>query len=310
VSFVPGSPMRSFLSRRSERRFFGGLKSDAPHFPISRSMAVDVPDFEYVRDLMRDTASIVLEPGKEYLVETRLDPLARSEGFATLGSMVSALRSGSDKALQRKIVDRMTTNETSFFRDLHPFEALKRSIIPEFLSRRGTERALNIWCGACSSGQEPYSIMMLLREHFPQLADWNINMLGTDLSSAMLDRAQAGVYSQLEVNRGLPAPMLVKYFQKKGQEWRIADRARSGVEFRELNLARTWSNVPRMDIVFLRNVMIYFDVDSKRSILARVRSILRSDGYLFLGGAETTYGLDDGYERVVLDKAAAYRLKQ
>ncbi len=273
-------------------------------------MPVNAPDFEYVRDLLRDTAAIVLDPGKEYLVETRLEPLALSEGFSTLGSMVSALRQGSVKGLQNKVVERMTTNETSFFRDLYPFDALKRTILPELIARRAQERTLNIWCGACSSGQEPYSIMMLLRDAFPSLADWNISLLATDLSAAMLERARAGIYTQLEVNRGLPAPMLVKFFEKRDDQWRIVARIRRGIEFRELNLVRPWPGIPRMDVIFLRNVMIYFALGAKRAILSQVRQHLRSDGYLFLGGAETTYGVDEGFERVVLGKVAAYRLKR
>lgn len=272
-------------------------------------MSVDAPDFAYVRDLLRDAAAIVLEPGKEYLVESRLAPLARSEGFASLSSMVTALRLGAVKGLHTKVVDRMTTNETSFFRDLHPFDALKRTVLPELIARRSQERTLNIWCGACSSGQEPYSIMMLLRDTFPQLVDWNVSLLATDLSVEMIERARAGVYSQMEINRGLPAPMLVKYFEKRENDWRINDRARRGIEFRELNLCRPWSGVARMDLIFLRNVMIYFAPDAKRTILAQIRSLLRPDGYLFLGGAETTYGLDEAYERVVFGKAAAYRVK-
>jgi chemotaxis protein methyltransferase CheR len=272
-------------------------------------VSVNAPDFAYVRDLVRDSAAIVLDAGKEYLVETRLEPLARSEGFATLESLVNALRGGREIELRRKVVDRMATKETSFFRDLHPFEALKHSILPEFIARRGGERALNIWCGACSSGQEPYSIMMLLREYFPAIAEWNIQLLATDLSATVLARAREGVYSQLEVNRGLPATMLVKYFEKNGTDWRVRDRIRRSVEFRELNLARDWPDMPRMDIIFLRNVMIYFNVESKRSILAQLRRVLRPDGYLILGAAETTYGLDDAYERVVFGKTAAYRLK-
>jgi chemotaxis protein methyltransferase CheR len=274
-------------------------------------MRVNAPDFEYVRDLVRESAAIVLDAGKEYLVETRLEPLARSEGFATLESMVDVLRTSPAQSLRRKVVDRMTTNETSFFRDLHPFESLKRSILPELIARRTAagERALNIWCGACSSGQEPYSIMMLLREHFPMVADWNARLLATDLNAAMLDRAREGIYSQMEVNRGLPVTMLVKHFEKNGNDWRISDRIRRGVEFREMNLAREWPALPRMDIVFLRNVMIYFDTASKQKILAQLRSVLRPDGCLFLGAAETTYGLDDVYERVVFGNAAAYRLK-
>ena len=273
-------------------------------------MAVNTPDFEYVRDLVRETAAIVLEPGKEYLVETRLEPLARSEGFSNLGSMVTALRHGSAKGLQTKVVERMTTNETSFFRDLYPFDALKRTVLPELIARRSNERALNIWCGACSSGQEPYSIMLLLRDSFPALADWNVSLLATDINAAMLERAREGLYSQLEINRGLPAAMLVKYFEKQDQQWRLADRIRRGIEFRELNLSRPWpSNLPRMDVIFLRNVMIYFGHEAKRKILTQIRQILRPDGYLFLGGAETTYGLDEAFERVVLGKVAAYRIK-
>ena len=273
-------------------------------------MPVNAPDFEYVRDLVRDAAALVLEPGKEYLVETRLEPLARSEGYSTLSSMVTALRGGGDKNLHAKVVERMTTNETSFFRDLYPFEALKRNILPELIARRVTERTLNIWCAACSSGQEPYSIMMLLRENFPALNEWKISLLATDINAAMLQRAREGIYSQLEINRGLPAAMLVRYFEKKNEHWRIVDRARRGMEFRELNLARPWpTNLPRMDIIFLRNVMIYFSQEAKQTILAQVRKLLRPDGYLLLGGAETTYGLDEAFERVVFDKVAAYRLK-
>lgn len=274
-------------------------------------MPLNAPDFEYVRGLLQDSAAIVLDPGKEYLVETRLEPLARTEGFATLSSMVEALRTRPEKGLRQRVVDRMTTNETSFFRDLHPFEALKRTILPELIALRAAtgERALNIWCAACASGQEPYSIMMLIRETFPALADWNVRILATDLNAAMLDRARAGIYTQLEVNRGLPAMMLVKHFQKTGDQWRISDSIRRGVEFRELNLAREWPPMPRMDLVFLRNVMIYFHTDAKQKILAQLRSLLRPDGRLFLGAAETTYGLDDAYERVVFGPAAAYRLK-
>ncbi len=272
-------------------------------------MTVNAPDFEFVRDLVRESASIILDPGKEYLVETRLAPLARSEGFETLSSMVDAIRDGKAIGLRRKVVDRMTTNETSFFRDLHPFDELKKSILPELITRRAGERALNIWCGGCSSGQEPYGVMLVLREHFPMCADWRVSLLATDINAVMIDRARAGLYSQMEVNRGLPAAMLVKYFEKIGDQWRISDRVRRGIEFREMNLARDCSSVPKMDIVFLRNVMIYFDVDAKRRLLGQLRDVLRPDGYLILGSAETTYGLDDAYERVVFGKAAAYRLK-
>lgn len=273
-------------------------------------MPVSAPDFDFVRGFLRESAAIVLEPGKEYLVETRLEPLARSEGYESLGGLVEALRTGRAAALRRKVIDRLTTNETSFFRDLHPFEALRRHILPELIARRQAERTLQLWCGACSSGQEPYSILMLLREHFPALADWNIQMLATDLNSTMLERARRAAYSQLEVNRGLPAALLVKYFEKHENDWYLHPKIQRGVEFRELNLsAREWPGIPRADVIFLRNALIYFDAATKRAIFAHLRRILRPDGYLILGAAETTYGLDEAYERVVFDKATAYRLK-
>jgi chemotaxis protein methyltransferase CheR len=273
-------------------------------------MPVSPPDFEYVRELVRESAAIVLDPGKEYLVETRLEPLARSEGFESLGGMVDALRTGRSAGLRRKVVDRMTTNETSFFRDFHPFEALRRYILPELIARRQAERTLQFWCGACSSGQEPYSLLMLLREHFPLVADWNVHTLATDINATMLERARRAVFSQLEVNRGLPAPMLVKYFEKCDHEWHLAPKIQRGVEFRELNLnAPSWPNILPADVIFLRNALIYFDAATKRSIFAQLRRVLRPDGYLILGAAETTYGLDESYERVVFDKATAYRLK-
>lgn len=272
-------------------------------------MPVDATDFGYVRDLIRDHASIVLDDGKEYLVETRLEPLARREGFADLGSMVDVLRTRPVERLHRRVIECMTTNETSFFRDIHPFDALKRTVLPDLIAARAGARSLDIWCAGCASGQEPYSILMLLRDSFPSLAEWNIRLLATDLSPAMIERARAGTYTQLEVNRGLPATMLVKFFEKDGDDWHINERARRGAEFRELNLAAPWPAVPRMDIVFLRNVMIYLDLATKRRILAQLRDLLRPDGLLFLGAAETTYGIDDAFECVTIGKATAYRVK-
>lgn len=272
-------------------------------------MSLSAADFAYVSQLVRERSAIVLEPEKSYLLEARLAPLARVEGFASLESMVSRMRSLPDNGLHRRVVEAMTTNETSFFRDLYPFEALRDVVIPEVLKRRQAERRLSIWCAACSSGQEPYTVAMTLLEHFPQLADWSISILGTDLSSEMVGRSRAGRYGQIEVNRGLPANLLVKYFEKKGMEWQVKPAAQRLCEFRELNLIEPWGPLPPMDVVFLRNVLIYFDVETKRSILGNVRKVLPPWGFLFLGGAETTISLGDTFERVPYDKAGCYRLR-
>lgn len=270
-------------------------------------MALSPLAFANVRRLVLDRSGIVLDEGKEYLVESRLAPLARQSGFASVDDLINQVaRTGFD-TLHRQVVEAMTTNETTFFRDVHPFDALRKVILPELLTTRAATKTLSIWCGAASSGQEPYSIAILLREHFPQLKDWRITFLATDLSTAMLARARAGRYSQLEVNRGLPAPVLVKYFTKQGMEWHLKDDIRTMVEFRELNLVERWPVLGPFDVVFLRNVLIYFDVETKKEILGRVRKTLHPDGVLFLGGAETTMALDDGFTRVQLERAVAYR---
>lgn len=270
-------------------------------------MPIGTSEFNFVRELVRSQSAIVLEPGKEYLVESRLTSVARGEGFASVDQFIAQLRTRPNQQLQRRVIEAMTTNETSFFRDGHPFEALRHHVVPELLKRRATERTLTIWCGASSSGQEPYTILMLLKELGVPAPGWTVRLLCTDISEEMLERTRAGRYSQLEVNRGLPAPMLVKYFQKQGADWVVREELRRMIDARQLNLAEPWSWVPACDIVFLRNVLIYFDVPTKRDILGRIRRVLRPDGYLFLGGAETTLNLDDAYERLTLDKAVAYR---
>ena len=267
-------------------------------------------DFDYIRNFVRDQAAIVLEPGKEYLVESRLQTLAREENLNSLDALIGKLRADPKNGLHRKVVDAMTTNETSFFRDFHPFEALRKSLLPELMARRAQERQLHYWCGAASTGQEPYSVLMLLAEHFPELLQWDFKFIATDLCGKVLARARSGRFNQLEVNRGLPAPLLVKYFVRQGAEWEFREDLRRRVEFRELNLVKDWPCLPLLDIVFLRNVMIYFDVETKKAILANARRLLRPGGYLLLGGAETTFNVDDAFERVTFDKTSCYRVKQ
>jgi chemotaxis protein methyltransferase CheR len=269
------------------------------------------PDYTFIRDLVRSQSAIVLEPAKAYLIDSRLGPVAKSEGLPGLRQLVTRLRGG-DGLLQRKVVEALTTNETSFFRDIHPFDALRKQVLPELVKSRTTTKLLNVWSAACSTGQEPYSLAILIRENFPALNDgWRVRILATDLATRVLDRARAGTFSQLEINRGLPAALSLKYFRREGLEWIANDSIRQMIEFREMNLATPWPSLGQMDVIFLRNVLIYFDMDTKKEILRKVRGILRPDGCLFLGAAETTLNLDDAFERVPLEKVGGcYRARK
>jgi chemotaxis protein methyltransferase CheR len=265
-------------------------------------------DFDFIRKLVRERSAIVLEDGKQYLVESRLAPLVRELKVDSITDLVGLLRAPLSNGLQQQVVEAMVTTETTFFRDLHPFEALRKAVIPDLVLKRQPERRLNIWCAACSTGQEPYSVSLLLREHFPELTGWKVSILATDLSRDVLARARDGRYSQIEVNRGLPAALLVKHFRQHGTSWQLHDEIRGMVDFQELNLVRAWPPLPRMDLVFLRNVMIYFDVETKKAILGRMANVLQTDGYLLLGGAETTFNLNDSYQRLEQFKSGFYRL--
>ena len=272
--------------------------------------ALTAANFALVAQLMREQCGLVLEPGKEYLVKSRLAPVAQRHKFAGVDQLIERLRGGSVNGLVTDVVEAMVTTETYFFRDIHPFEALKKSVLPELVERRHRVRQLNIWCAASSSGQEPYSIAILLHEYFPKLSGWRINIWATDISENMLERSRAGLYSQLEVNRGLPTPLLLKWFRQEGGHWRLDERVRRSVTFSPLNLIQpVWPAMPSWDLVFLRNVMIYFDTDMKRSILSRVARALSLDGYLLLGGAETTLNLNDEFYRVEALKSGFYQLK-
>ena len=273
-------------------------------------MAIDKSDFEFVRDLVRANAGIVLEDGKEYLVEARMTGMIRQEKLASVAALVARLRAHPGDPLLQKVVEAMTTNETSFFRDVHPFDALKKAVLPALLARRAATRSLSIWCAASSTGQEPYTIAMTLCEAVPALESWKLNFLATDISSEMVARSRAGTYNQIEINRGLPAALMVKYFEKHGLEWRAKQRLRDMVQFREMNLTQAWPAMPPADIVFMRNVLIYFDANTKREILMKLRRVLQPDGYLFLGCAETTLCLDDAYERLQVEKSGCYQLRR
>ena len=264
--------------------------------------------FTFVRELVRAESAIVLETGKEYLVESRLVPLARAAGHLDVDAYVADLSKRRTPGSLKQVVEALTTNETSWFRDSDPFTALRQTVFPA-LAKTRSDRTLRIWAGACSSGQEPYSIMMTALDT-PELAGWKIDLVATDLSEEMLDRSRQGEYSQLEVNRGLPATTLVRHFERAGLSWRINQSIRDRVEFRQLNLTRPFPPMGRFDVVFLRNVLIYFDLPTKRDVLKRVRQVMAPDAHLFLGAAEMTMGVDDAWERVPAGRSSVYRIRE
>lgn len=267
------------------------------------------PDaLQFVCTMVRQRSAIELDEGKAYLIEARLGPVAKKNGFASAAEMVTNLRAKPSQPIQQQLVEAMTTNETSFFRDIHPFEALKQQILPQ-LRQLGLPRKLNIWSAACSTGQEAYSIAMLLREHFPDLCAGKAQVLGTDIADEVLVRARDGLFSQIEMNRGLPANLLARYFQRKGLQWEISPNLRELVSFSKLNFIEAWPKLPTMDVVFLRNVLIYFSPETKRKILEKVRSVMAPHAVLFLGAAETTMNLDSAFMRVQVDNQVFYRLK-
>jgi chemotaxis protein methyltransferase CheR len=268
------------------------------------------PDaISFVCTIVRSRSAIELEASKSYLIEARLLPLAKQNGFASTTDFIRDVRDKRQPALEQRLVEAMTTNETSFYRDIHPFAALKTKLIPEIRTLRATQRSLSVWSAACSTGQELYSIAMLIREHFCDLATWKIQLVGTDLSDEVLARARAGKFSQVEVNRGLAAPLLLKYFERDGMSWQIRPELRAMATFTKLNLIERWPTLPLMDVVFLRNVLIYFSPETKREILRKVRQVMAPHAVLFLGAAETTMGLDSSFERVEVDRSVFYRIK-
>ena len=265
-------------------------------------------DFEYLRELMHLRAAIVLERGKEYLALSRLEPVARDHGLTTVSELVDKLRTRElTSALHDQVVDALTTNETTFFRDYNPWESLRTLVMPELLARKERTRTLAIWSAGCSSGQEPYSIAMSIREHFPELLTWQLSILGTDISGSVLDRARAGRYGQLEVNRGLPAHLLVRHFTRAGMEWEIEEPIRRMVRFEHHNLNDAWPSMPPFDLVLMRNVMIYFETEAKRQVLLKMHRQLAPHGYLLLGASETTYSLSNDFIREPDGRTAWYR---
>lgn len=266
-------------------------------------------DFQHMAELVRSRSGLVLNEEKAYLLESRLMPITRKFGMKSLDELISVVRGKKDPALITEIVEAMTTNESLFFRDGKPFDQLKDLVLPRLLTARAATKRIRIWSAASSSGQEPYSIAMVIKEAGAQYSGWNIEIIATDLSLEILQKAKNGVFTQFEVQRGLPITLLVKYFKQDGDKWQISDELRSMVKFKPFNLLDNPAPLGTFDIVFCRNVLIYFDQETKGLVLNGISSIMPDDGVLYLGGAETVLGLTDKFQPVA-EQRGLYQLTQ
>ncbi len=258
-----------------------------------------INNFDLYQELLKSKSGLVITPDKSYLLESRLGPIAKKWGYATLDAMTDALRGLPDKAIVEDIVDAMTTNETSFFRDQRPFDVFKDFVLPNLVQKRQAQKKLRFWCAAASSGQEPYSICMILKDHETSILNgWRTEFIATDISHEILTQAKDGLYSQFEVQRGLPIKMLMQYFKQEDEKWRISDAIKAMVKYEYFNLLDEMTGLGNFDIIFCRNVLIYFDTETKANILERMAKQLAPDGYLFLGGAETVVGITNAFKPV------------
>ena len=253
-------------------------------------------DYEFLRKLLKERSGLDLSPDKQYLVESRLVPLARKAGLAGITELVQKLKAGSAEVLTAEVVEAMTTNETFFFRDKTPFDHLREAMLPALLQARSARRALRIWCAASSTGQEPYSIAMCLKALGPVIAGWRVEILATDLSHGVLEKSKAGIFSQFEVQRGLPIQMLVKHFTQVGDMWQLNPDIRAMVQHRQLNLLQDFGHLGTFDVIFCRNVLIYFDQDTKAGIFERLSRVVEPDGFMVLGAAESVVGISDAFK--------------
>jgi chemotaxis protein methyltransferase CheR len=258
---------------------------------------VTPPDYEYLRKLLKDHSGLDLSADKQYLIESRLLPLARKSGLSGIPDLVMKVKGGSSTHIAQ-VVEAMTTNETFFFRDKVPFDHFRDTMMSEVLKTRAARKSVRIWCAAGSTGQEPYSLAMCLKEMSAALAGWRVEIVATDLSQEVLEKSKAGIYSQFEVQRGLPIQMLVKYFKQSGEFWQVNPELRAMVQHRQLNLLHDFSQLGAFDIIFCRNVLIYFDQDTKINIFNRLARLVEGDGFLVLGAAETVVGLTDTFKPV------------
>ena len=264
-------------------------------------------DYEFLRKLLKERSGLDLSADKQYLVESRLVPLARKASLPGISELVLKIKAGFAEALTTEVVEAMTTNETFFFRDKVPFDHLKDTMLPALLQARSARRSLRIWCAASSTGQEPYSIAMCLKGLGAAVAGWKIDIVATDLSQGVLEKSRAGIFSQFEVQRGLPIQLLVKHFTQIGDMWQLNADIRSMVQHRQLNLLQDFAHLGTFDVIFCRNVLIYFDQDTKAGIFERLARMLDGDGVLLLGAAESVVGISDAFKPYP-EKRGLYRI--
>ncbi len=257
--------------------------------------------------LLQSESGLSLDDSKQYLIETRLQPIAVQEGFPSIDHLARHMKESASPLLRQKIIDAMTTNETSFFRDITPFETMKKEVLPNIMKVKEKSRRLRIWSAGCSTGQEPYSIAMLLCDLAPSIQSWNVSIMATDIAEKVLQRARAGVYSQHEVQRGLPVSYLTRYFSQSGTEWEVKPEVKQFLEFRKLNFLSDFSSLGTFDVIFCRNVLIYFDIETKKKVLEQIARVLAPDGSLFLGGAEMLLGITDHFLRFEMGKGSCYK---
>jgi len=250
-------------------------------------------DFDFISALVKERSGLVLTKDKAYLLESRLMPVARKRGMKGLEELVAAIRMRKEEDLISEVTEAMTTNESFFFRDIKPFDLFRNNVLPSIMANRADKKSFRIWCAAASNGQEPYSLAIILKEEAPKLAGWKVEILGTDISTEVLDKAKTGQYSQFEVQRGLPIQLMLKYFEKQDDMWQIDASLQAMVQFREFNLLGDFATLGRFDVVFCRNVLIYFDQPTKTRVLDQISALMPDDGMLFLGGAETVLGISE-----------------
>lgn len=268
---------------------------------------MNASDYEYLSSFLLGSSGLSLGTGKEYLIESRLIPLAQSLGFDGISKLVAELRKGTDDRVKSAVTEAMTTNETSFFRDKNPFDELRNSLLPALIPARQNAKTLRIWCAAASTGQEPYTLAMVLNDSFPELSSWRVEIVATDIDTTALKRSEEGIYTQFEVQRGLPVKLLMEHFEQNEKGWRIKDKLRERIQWKQLNLLNDFSRLGAFDIIFCRNVLIYFQNDTKKDILDRLAKRLQPDGYLYLGAAETVLGISEEFGRFKECKSAVYR---
>jgi len=254
-----------------------------------------ISDFDLYKDLLKEKSGLTLTPDKSYLLDSRLTPVARKWNYANLEVMTMALRAMPPADLLKDVVEAMTTNETSFYRDSKPFDQFRDIIIPHLLKTRPSKR-VRIWCAASSTGQEPYSLAMLIKENAAKLPGWNFEIVATDIDTTVLESARKAEYSQFEVQRGLPIQMLMKYFEQKADRWALKQEIKSMVQFKYFNLLEPMATLGKFDIIFCRNVLIYFDRDTKAKVLQNMSTLIPDDGFVILGGAETVLGITDAFK--------------